>query len=237
MHRNRLLAALPGEELDRLKAELTLVDLKPRKILYEPNEPINHVYFPLNVVISLISLTKEGETVEIGMVGNEGLAGAGVLLGADTIPYRAVVQTAGKAARLEIETARKFFSRDPVIQKLLLRYIHTLLTQTAQSVICSRFHSLEERVARWLLATQDRAGNEAFPYTHEFVSTMLGARRVSVTLTLGVIERKKIIETTRGKIRIVDRGKLEKLACECYFIVRHDTNVFLAEIAPHKRTN
>jgi cAMP-binding proteins - catabolite gene activator and regulatory subunit of cAMP-dependent protein kinases len=237
MNRNRLLAALPEVELDRLTAELTVVDLKPHKVLYEPHEPVHHVYFPLNLVISLISLTKEGETVEIGMVGNEGLAGAAVLLGADTIPYRAIVQTGGKAARLEIGAARKFFSSDPVIQKLLLRYIHILLTQTAQSVICSRFHSLEQRVARWLLATQDRAGDEAFPYTHEFVSTMLGARRVSVTLALGVMERKKIIETTRGKIRIVDRGKLEKVACECYFIVRHETNAFLAEIALHKRTN
>jgi len=237
MRRNHLLAALPEEKLDRLKAELTVVDLEPRDILYEPHEPVNHLYFPLEGVISLMSLTKEGESVEIGVVGKEGLAGVGVLLGSDRITYRAIVQTAGKAARLESESARRFFSRDPVIQKLLLRYIQILLIQTAQSVICNHFHSVEERIARWLLATQDRAREEAFPYTHEFLSTMLGARRVSITLTLGVMEKKRIVQMSRGKIRIVDHSKLEKLACECYFIVRHETEQFLSEILPKHPAN
>jgi len=220
--KNRLFTVLPLQDAALLQSELKTVELRLHQVLFEPQQPVTHLYFPIDAIISIISQTKEGETVETGMIGNEGVAGAAALLCPAVVPYLVMVQCGGKAQQIPFSFMKDFFDKNIAFRSLILRYLHTVLLQVAQSVICNKFHKVDVRIARWLLATQDRRKHGLCPYTHEFLSMMLGTRRVSITLALGVMEKAGMIQMKRGAVKIKNRQKIEALACECYFIAKQE---------------
>jgi CRP-like cAMP-binding protein len=173
-------------------------------------------------MVSLLSLASDGGTVEIAVVGSEGFVGVSALLQVESMPYRAVVQVEGSASRIDIKKLREVFDEQLYLRRLILRYLHALMTQIAQSSVCNRFHSIEQRLARWVLSSRDRVHRNSFPYTQEFLSYMLGADRSSVTLAAGVLKRAGLIEYTRGNITIVDPKALEQVACECYQLLKRE---------------
>lgn len=217
---NRLLAALPLKEYRRLLPELKLVTMRFAEILYEPGDPIRHVYFPNDSIVSLLSVAGERATLEVGAVGNEGMANIAAFLGVGTSRHRALVQSAGTAMRMRAGTLRKEAERDGPLRRLLHLYTHSLLTQVSQSAACNRFHLAEERLARWLLMTRDRLRSDEFRLTQEFMSEMLGVRREGVSKAAGALQRSKLISYSRGHIRVLDRAGLEAVACECYLVVK-----------------
>jgi CRP-like cAMP-binding protein len=216
---NHLLAALPGDAYEGLLPELEIVEGRVRDRLYEADRPIRHVWFPLGGVVSLVTTVEEGGTVEVGTVGNEGLVGVPVLLGAETSPLTAFTQIAGPLARMRADSFRTAVARGGPLVAVLHRYLHAFLTQLSQAVACNRLHALPQRLARWMLMTQDRAGDE-FPMTHEFMALMLGVHRPMVTGALLELQRAGALAYERGRMRIADRGLLEEASCECYRIIR-----------------
>jgi len=225
---NRILASLPREEYARMLPALSLVHLPKGKILWNATDSIHTAYFPLSGMISLLSDTEGGSSVEVGMVGNEGLAGISAVLGFNTAPYRVMVQIPGNALRVRVETLNQAFGRGGRLQQLLLRYTHALLTQVSQSASCNRFHTAEERLCRWLLTSRDRAGSDTIPLTQEFLSQMLGVPRTSVTAIAGRVQRMGHIRYSRGTIHITDLAGLEKVSCECYRVISEEFERYLA---------
>jgi CRP-like cAMP-binding protein len=219
---NRLLGALPKGAYERLLPDLRTVSLGLKEVLYEPDEPITYVYFPNNGVISLVTVMEDGATVEVGTVGNEGMAGLPVFLGADSSPGKAFSQIPGESARMRADALRRHVERGGPLVSLLHRYTQALMAEMAQSIACNRLHSLEERCARWLLMTQDRVGSDRFALTQQFLAQMLGARRPSVTVAAGMLQRAELIGYSRGKIAVLDRKGLEAVSCECYRVVRRE---------------
>ncbi|HZS05235.1 MAG TPA: Crp/Fnr family transcriptional regulator [Blastocatellia bacterium] len=217
---NRLLAVLPEPESDELLARLEPVELALGQVLSEPFEPITHTYFPEDAMISLLSLTGDGDPVEIAIIGNEGLVGAAALLGKDNLPYRAMVIGPGRALRIELLALEDLSARHPPLQGLILRYLHALLTQIAQTAVCNRYHSTEQRLAHWLLVSQDRLQSDAFPWTREFLAHMLGAEQTSVTAAVGNLKKAGLIRQARGRVTILNREGLIRSSCECYRIVK-----------------
>lgn len=225
--KNRLLAALPAEEYERLVPHLELVSLQLNQILYEFGEPIEYVYFPHQGIVSLLSVLEDGSTVEAGMVGNDGMVGLPVILGGNKTSNQALVQVASNGMRMKAELLNSEFKRGGALQSLLLRYTQALLTQVSQGVACNRLHTLEERLARWLLTVQDRVESDEFPLTQEFIAQMLGTRRSGVTVAAGILSKAGTIRYSRGKITIVNQGDLEAIACECYGIIKAEFNRLL----------
>ena len=178
------------------------------QVMYEPDEPINYVYFPHYAIVSLVSTMADGATVEVGLVGNEGMVGVPVFLGGDSTINQAFVQFANSAMRMEARRLKAEFNRGGVLQSLLLRYTQALLTQVSQTAACNRMHTVEERFARWLLIFADRTQSEQFALTQEFVSQMLASRRAGVSVVAGILQQAGIISYTRGKITILDREAL-----------------------------
>ncbi|HEY9284586.1 MAG TPA: Crp/Fnr family transcriptional regulator [Pyrinomonadaceae bacterium] len=217
---NRLLAALPVKEYRRLLPGLKPVRMPFAEVLYEPGDPIRHVYFPNDSIVSLLSVVAGHSTLEVGIVGNEGVANIAAFLGAVTSRHRAIVQGAGTAMRMRAGTLRKEVERAGPLRRLLQLYTHSLLTQVSQTAACNRFHLADERLARWLLMTHDRLRSDEFRLTQEFMSEMLGVRREGVSKAAGALQRGKLISYSRGRIRVLDRAGLEAVACECYLIVR-----------------
>jgi CRP-like cAMP-binding protein len=215
---NRLLEALTSDQFQRISDHVTTVVLRPGQVLYGPEQPITHLYFPIDSAISLLSITKEGNSVEIGMIGQEGVVGVAALLGTNTLSCAILVQAGGKAKKVPLSLVQDLFAQNGPFRALLLRYLYCVIVQITQSAICSMFHSVENRVARWLLSTHDRIPDEPLPYTHEFLATILGTRRVSITLALGSMEKAGVLENHRGKIVVKNRSALEALTCECYGI-------------------
>jgi CRP-like cAMP-binding protein len=213
---NRLLEALPSSDLRRLLAECETLELAFADVLYTAGERLSHVYFPISSFISLIMPIDDSSSLEVGMVGNEGMFGIPLALGVDVSPVRAVVQGAGSALRMGAASFCNELGRSPALQREIDRYVFVHLTQLAQTAGCTRFHVVEARLARWLLMTQDRAHSEKFHLTHEFLGHMLGVRRVGVTKAAGSLQGKGLIGYNRGDITILDRGGLEKASCECY---------------------
>jgi CRP-like cAMP-binding protein len=213
---NELLAAMPRNAYDALAPALTPVTLAFRQVLYEPGAPITHVYFPCESMVSLLVPVADHFDVEVGMVGREGMVGASVGLGIVSSPVRALVQGAGSALRLTAPRFRRELSLNPALQRAVNRYIHALMEQITLTAACNRFHVVEERLARWLLMTRDRMRSPDFRMTHEFLSHMLGVRRVGVTEAASSLQRQKLIEYTRGSIRILDEPGLEAASCRCY---------------------
>ena len=217
---NTVLASIPPKEYKRLQAKLEPVSLIFGQVLYEPGKPIRYVYFPIDCLISLLTAVDKRRTLEVGMVGNEGMAGMPFILGIGVSGVRAIVQGGGKALRMASAPFRIEFDRNRALQDALFRYTYALMAQISQTAACNRFHEAEARLSRWLLMTRDRVGSDDFPLTHEFLAHMLGMRRVGVTEAASELKRRKLIAYSRGEIRILDVRGLKASACSCYQIVK-----------------
>jgi CRP-like cAMP-binding protein len=217
---NRLLAALPRMSYLRLLPGLAPVELVFGEVLYEPDQPIQQVYFPTQSLVSLLTLVEGHLALEVGLVGWEGMVGFPLALGVSVSPVRALVQGGGPALRMSAARFRVELRRCPPLQRALYRYVHIMMAQISQTAGCNRFHVVEPRLARWLLMTRDRVRSGEFRLTHEFLSQMLGVRRVGVTEAASALQRRKLIEYRRGNIRISDPAGLQAAACACYVPAR-----------------
>lgn len=217
---NRLLAALPSNEYQRLLAGLEPVTLTYGEVLYEPGEPIRYVYFPNNSLVSLLTTVAGHQALEVGLVGPEGMVGVPLALGFGVSSIRALVQGTGTALRMKSAYFLKEFQRSPSLQRELYRYSHLLTAQVTQTAACNRFHMVEARLARWLLMTGDRVLSDRFYLTHEFLADMLGVQRAGVSLAASALQRRKLIRYCRGDISILDRRGLRAASCECYQIIK-----------------
>ena len=217
---NRLLACLPKRDHQKLAPEIELVSLKAKHTAYEPGKPIEHVYFPLNSVISLAAGTRQGRTVEVAAIGNEGMVGLPVFLGASSTPGIAYAQVPGDSLRI---TAAAFWEQarqsDPIV-KIMRLYAHALIAQIMQRVACNHSHSAMKRCARCLLTTHDQVQKERFPLTQEMLGYMLGIRRTGVSEVASALKKRRIIDYNRGMVEILNRQKLESASCECYVTVK-----------------
>lgn len=217
---NRLLASLPEDDLAQLEAHCETIDAEVGDVLFEPGQTIQHVYFPIDALVSLLAVAEGRMTLEVGSVGREGMIGASAALGNDEAQVRAVVQRAGRALRMSATEFAACAARSESLQHLLHRYTDTLLAQAIQIAVCSRFHVLEARLARSLLVTRDRLQSEKFHLTHEFLAHSLGVRRVGVTKAASALQNQKLISYSRGNIEILDSNGLEAVSCRCYDLVK-----------------
>lgn len=213
---NQLIDALSRKDRLHLQSACVLVELNLSEVLCAPGQPTRHVYFPIDCFVSLLALDDGKPAVEVGMVGAEGMLGAEVALGVSTSPLHAVVQGRGEAMRFDVAIFQAALTMCPAIQRLVLRYLYVVMTQQSITAACLRFHVIEQRLARWLLMSQDRAHSESFRFTHEFLAYMLGVRRVGVTNAATILQRNGLIDYSRGQLVVLDRKGLEKAACSCY---------------------
>ena len=225
---NHILSRLPREDHERLRPHLEPVELRHGQILHEAGEIMEYVYFPRNAMVSLISHTAGGESVEVGVVGFEGMAGVSAVLGVDRSPHEAMVQIPDGGMRMPMRVLREEFKRAGALHDLLLRYTQGLLVQTSQIAACNRLHSVAERLARWLLMSYDRCVCEELPFTHEFLALMLGVRRAGVTEAAIILQTEGYINYRRGHIKIIDREGLEDFSCDCYEIVKTEFDLLIA---------
>jgi len=221
---NHLLAALPAADYERLLPNLELVRLELGSALYESGSRQEHVYFPTASIVSLLYVMENGASAEIAIVGNEGVVGISLFMGGETTPSRAVVQSAGHAYRLKASILKKEFERGGQLQYLLLRYTQSLITQMAQTAVCNRHHAVEQQLCRWLLLSLDRLPSNELTMTQELIANMLGVRREGVTEAAGKLQTAGLIQYTRGKITVLDRPQLEERVCECYAVVKRETD-------------
>lgn len=224
---NHLLAALPKTEFERLEPHLKLVPLPLGEVLYEPGSRLRHVYFPVNSIVSLLYMMVDGASAEIAVVGNEGIIGISLFMGGETTPSRAVVQSAGHAYRLPGQLLKEEFTRGGAMQHLLLRYTQALITQMAQTAVCNRHHSLDQQLCRWLLLSLDRLSSNELVMTQELIANMLGVRREGVTEAAGKLQAAGLIHYSRGRITVLDRAGLEVRTCECYDVVKKESDRLL----------
>ena len=213
---NRLLAALPEIEYQRLKPYLTSCSLTAGTVLYEASEKIETVYFPNTALISLVDILSDGTSTEIALIGGTGMVGLPVVLSNSYSNQRAIVQVPDNALKISAIVLKREFDRGGELQKVLLDYAQTRLNETAQLAVCNRHHTIEQRLARWLLTVQDLTQSDELPLTHEFMGNMLGVRRPGVTIAAGVLQNAGLIRYSRGKITVLTRSGLEDSACECY---------------------
>lgn len=224
---NRLLAALPREAYLNLLPHLERVPLLFEQVLYESREPIKHVYFPNHGVISLLTVMADSTKGEVGLVGNEGIVGLTIFLGVDTTPLEMLVQIPGDATRMEVGVFKDLVKQSDPLHDLLQRYTYALMFQNSQIAACNCFHSVEKRCCRWLLMSHDRVNSDSFPITHKFLSGMLGVRRASVTVVANKLQQAGLIRYSRGQMTILDRQKLEKASCECYGLIKSESDRWL----------
>ena len=217
---NRVLAGIPASEYKRLQSALEPVELELGSELYAPGKAINYVYFPTNCLISLLTTVDKKRSLEVGMVGNEGMAGMPFILGIGVSGVRAIVQGSGSALRMASAPFRIEFDRNAALQEALFRYTYALMAQISQTAACNRFHDGEARLCRWLLMTRDRVGSDQFPLTHAFLAHMLGLRREGVTEAASSLKQRKLITYSRGNIEILDVRGLKKASCSCYHVVK-----------------
>ncbi len=224
---NRLLAALPPEEFNRLLPHMEVVHMPQSEVVYEMGETIRDLYFPNTGMISLLSMDASGTTIEVGMVGSEGVLGLPVVLRLSTTPYLAMIQITADVVRIKGSVARDEFDRGGRFQDLLLRYTHVLLTQISQSAVCNRFHTIEKRLCRWLLIARDRVKSDSLNLTQEIIAHMLGTPRTGVTMAAVSLQRAGLISYSRGRITILDRKRMEATSCECYHIIKEAFENFI----------
>jgi CRP-like cAMP-binding protein len=229
-NQNRLLAALPTAEFERLAPRLELVPLLLGEMLYEPGEQLEHAYFPVSAIVSLHYVMATGASAAVAGVGNEGVVGISLFMGGETTPSSAVVQTAGHAYRLERRLLKQEFDRCGPMQRLLLRYTQALMAQMTQTAVCNRHHSVEQQLCRWLLVTLDRIPAGEFVMTQELVAGMLGVRREGITEAAGRLQQAGIIRNRRGHITVLERAGLETRVCECYAVVKKEFGRLLSDV-------
>ena len=215
---NKILASMPLTAREWLET-LEPVRLQSGMVLYEPDEAVEHVYFLDDALVSIVSMNSEGATVEIGLIGSEGMVGVPAILGGVT-PYRAIVQMGGAAYRIRGYKLYDEFRKNPFLRDLLLKYTNAFLIQIAQSSICNCYHTLQERLCRWLLVARDAVRSDVLIMTHDVIARLLGTRRASVTVAAGLLQRAGLIKISRGQITILDASGLESMSCECYTILR-----------------
>jgi CRP-like cAMP-binding protein len=224
---NHILDALPAEERDRLFPHLSFVSMPLGRVLYESGETLKHMYFPTDSIVSLLYVMKDGASAEIAVVGNEGAIGVALFMGGETTPSRAIVQSAGSAYRLDRKRLKLEFNRHGQMLHLLLRYTQSLITQMAQTAVCNRHHAVNQQLCRWLLLSLDRLRSNELKMTQELIANMLGVRREGVTAAAGDLQKAGVIRYSRGRITVLDRAKLEQLSCECYSVVKKETDRLL----------
>jgi CRP-like cAMP-binding protein len=219
---NSLLAALPAKDYQKLLRHLEEIPLVFGDTIYRPNVSISDVYFPNRGIISLLASIDGRATLEVGMVGKEGVVGLSVFMGVNTSQNRGVVQGAGSAMKMNAASFRKQCNNGGALQRVLRRYSHSLLTQITQSAVCNQFHTVDARLARWLLMTHDRMENTEFRITQEFLSHMLGVRREGVSKAAGDLQKRGLIRYKRGHLKVLDRAGLEATSCGCYEIIKNE---------------
>jgi len=227
LRRNHLLAALSAGALERVLPHLRLVAMPLGKVLYEPGDLLSHVYFPTDCIVSLLYVLTDGSSAEISVVGNDGVIGIALFMGGETTPSRALVQSGGHAYELHGQLLKNEFHRDGAMQLLLLRYTQALITQMAQTAVCNRHHSVDQQLCRWLLLSLDRLSGNRLTMTQELIANMLGVRREGVTEAAGKLQKLGVIKYQRGQITVMDRPRLEQLCCECYAVVRKESDRLL----------
>jgi len=227
---NHLLSVLPEAEWIRIAPHLVLVDMPLAQVVYESGDRLNHVYFPTTSIISLLYVMEDGASGEIAIVGNEGIVGIAIFMGGETTPSRAVVQSAGKAYRLDARLLKEEFHRGGPMQRLLLRYTQALLTQMAQTAVCNRHHSIDQQLCRWLLLSVDRLPSNELKMTQELIANMLGVRRPGVTEAAMKLQEAGLIRYSYGHIEVLDRPGLEKRVCECYAVVKREFDRLLPDL-------
>jgi CRP-like cAMP-binding protein len=224
---NHLLAALPAEARDRIYPHLELVPLPLGKVLYESGDALRHVYFPTDSIVSLLYVMEDGASAEISVVGNEGLIGVALFMGGESTPSRAIVQSAGFAYRLPGQRLKDEFNRHGALLLLMLRYTQALITQMAQTAVCNRHHHIDQQLCRWLLLSLDRLPTNRLTMTQELIANMLGVRREGVTDAAGKLQAMGAIQYSRGTITVLDRAMIEERCCECYAVVKTETDRLL----------
>ncbi len=224
---NQILAALPENTFRRLESYLEPVSLPLGEVLYESGDTLRYVYFPLDCIISLLYVMRDGASTGISIVGREGLIGVPLFMGGESTPSRAVVQSGGLGYRLPSQKMKDEFNTHGDLMNLVLRYTQALITQMSQTVACNRHHSIDQQLCRWLLRSLDRLSGNEVVMTQELIANMLGVRREGVTEAAGKLQKLGVIEYRRGHILVLDRPKLEQLSCECYEVVRRETERLL----------
>lgn len=224
---NHLLAALSVDIQERLFPYLEHVPIPLGKVMYEAGDKMRHVYFPTDSIVSLLYVMESGSSAEISVVGNEGLVGISLFMGGESTSSRAVVQSGGSAYRLLGQRLVDEFHRHGELMTLLLRYTQALITQMAQTAVCNRHHTIDQQLCRWLLLSIDRLASDELTMTQELIANMLGVRREGVTEAAGKLQKRGVIEYRRGRIKVLDRPELERLSCECYAVVKRESDRLL----------
>jgi len=227
--RNRILGTLPDEELIRIAPHLIEVKFEKDEIIYLSDDPIDYVYLVESGLVSLLSTTESGATIEVAMIGREGIVGLPVILQNRVIPYEVKVRVSTEAHKIKAEIFQEEFARSQNLHEIVLRYLNVMITEIQQSSICNRFHTIEATLSRWLLAVQDQVNSNILYLTQQVISQALGVPRTGVTVAAGTLQEAGAIRYSRGKIIIVDRLRLESHACECYQIIRAELDHFLNE--------
>ncbi len=230
--KNQILNTLPAAERERVFPHLTLVEMPLGMVLYESGDALRDVYFPTDSIVSLLYVMKDGASAEIAVVGNEGAIGVALFMGGETTPSRALVQSAGFAYRLPRRWLKLEFDRHGDLLHVLLRYTQSLITQMAQTAVCNRYHTLDQQLCRWLLLSLDRVRSSELKMTQELIANMLGVRREGVTVAALKLQELGVIRYKRGHITVIDRPKMETLVCECYAVVKKETDRLLGS-GPH----
>jgi CRP-like cAMP-binding protein len=228
--RNHLLASLPTAAKERLFPHLERVSLSLGDVLYESGDRLSYVYFPTDAIVSLMYVMENGASAEISVVGNDGVVGIAVFMGGASTTSRAVVQSAGTGYRLSGRRLNEEFQRSSEMRHRLLLYTQALLTQMAQTAVCNRHHTIDQQLARWLLLSLDRLPDDEVSMTQELIANMLGVRREGVTNAAMKLQRQGVIQYNRGHIRVLDRPRLERLTCECYAVVKQETDRLLPRL-------
>ncbi len=219
---NQLIAALPAADWQRWQPQLEWADMPLGQVMYESGRVLSHVYFPTTAIVSLLYVMEDGASAEIAVVGNEGVVGISLFMGGESTPSRAVVQSAGQGWRLRSRTVKEEFDRPGPVMHLLLRYTQALITQMAQTAVCNRHHTLDQQLCRWLLLSLDRLQGSELVMTQELIANMLGVRREGVTEAALRLQKLGLISYARGRIRVLDRPRLEERTCECYAVVKKE---------------